>query len=79
MVENLVGDPVYVAGDIGEGRAVFTGSYYGYTSDRPGPSDRPSSGASSGWRGSEVRPALQLESTVSYLLLGPSCLEAKRY
>ena len=37
MVENLVGDPVYVAGDIGEGRAVFTGSYYGYTSDLTGP------------------------------------------
>ncbi len=37
MVENLVGDPVYVAGDIGEGRAVFAGSYYGYTSDPAGP------------------------------------------
>ena len=37
MVENLVDDPVYVAGDIGERRAVFTGSYYGYSSDPAGP------------------------------------------
>ena len=79
MVENLVGDPVYVAGDIGEGRAVFTGSYYGYTSDPAGPERRAFLGCLDDWRESEVRPALQLESTVSYLLLGPSCLEAKRY
>jgi len=31
VVENLLGDPVYVVGEIGEGRAVFTGSYYGNT------------------------------------------------
>ena len=37
MVEYLVDDPVYVAGDIGERRAVFTGSYYGYSSDPAGP------------------------------------------
>ena len=31
VIENLLGDPVYVIGEMGEGRAVFTGSYYGYT------------------------------------------------
>ena len=31
VIENLLGDPVYVVGEMGEGRAVFTGSYYGYT------------------------------------------------
>ena len=40
IVENLVGDPVYVAGEIGAGRAVFTGSYYGYTSPLAGPERR---------------------------------------
>ena len=31
VIENLLGDPVYVIGEMGRGRAVFTGSYYGYT------------------------------------------------
>ena len=31
VIENLFGDPVYVVGELGKGRAVFTGSYYGYT------------------------------------------------
>ena len=31
VIENMLGDPVYVLGEIGQGRAVFTGSYYGYT------------------------------------------------
>ncbi len=39
MVENLVGDPVYVAGDRRRARRVY-GSYYGYTSDLAGPERR---------------------------------------
>ena len=31
VIENGVGDPVYVVGELGDGRVVFTGSYYGYT------------------------------------------------
>ncbi|MBT4497723.1 MAG: hypothetical protein HOC74_08375 [Gemmatimonadetes bacterium] len=31
VVSNHFGDPVYVVGEFGEGRAVFSGSYYGYT------------------------------------------------
>jgi len=31
VVRNQFGDPVYVVGEFGEGRAVFSGSYYGYT------------------------------------------------
>ncbi|MBT6144699.1 MAG: hypothetical protein HOH74_04675 [Gemmatimonadetes bacterium] len=31
MIENVFGDPVYVVGEIGEGRVVYSGSYYGYT------------------------------------------------
>jgi len=30
VIENGVGDPVYVVGELGAGRVVFTGSYYGY-------------------------------------------------
>lgn len=31
IVRNEFGDPVYVAGEVGEGRVVYSGSYYGYT------------------------------------------------
>ena len=30
LVRNVLGDPVYVAGQVGEGRVVFSGCYYGY-------------------------------------------------
>lgn len=31
LVRNEFGDPVYVAGEVGEGRVVFSGCYYGYS------------------------------------------------
>jgi len=37
LIENRFGDPVYVVGEFGEGRVVFTGSYYGYTRPLAGP------------------------------------------
>ena len=30
LVRNVLGDPVYVAGEVGKGRVVFSGCYYGY-------------------------------------------------
>ncbi len=30
LIRNLFGDPVYVAGEFGQGRVVFSGCYYGY-------------------------------------------------
>jgi len=36
VVENLFGDPVYVAGAFGKGRVVFNGCYYGYRKDLSG-------------------------------------------
>jgi hypothetical protein len=30
LVRNLFGDPVYVAGEVGEGRVMYVGSYYAY-------------------------------------------------
>lgn len=30
IVRNVFRDPVYVAGEVGEGRVIFSGSYYGY-------------------------------------------------
>ena len=30
VVANDFGDPVYVVGELGSGRVVFTGSYYGH-------------------------------------------------
>jgi hypothetical protein len=31
LVRNEFGDPVYVAGEVGEGRVIYSGCYYGYT------------------------------------------------
>jgi len=31
VINNVYGDPVYVVGEMGPGRVVFSGSYYGYT------------------------------------------------
>ena len=36
IVRNEFGDPVYVAGEVGEGRVVYSGSYYGYTTPLEG-------------------------------------------
>lgn len=36
VVRNHFDDPVYVAGEFGEGRAIFSGSYYGYTESLTG-------------------------------------------
>jgi len=33
VVQNVLGDPVYVTGACGKGRVVFSGSYYGYNRD----------------------------------------------
>jgi hypothetical protein len=30
VVKNTFGDPVYVVGEVGKGRVVFSGCYYGY-------------------------------------------------
>ena len=30
LVTNRFGDPVYVAGTVGQGRVVYSGCYYGY-------------------------------------------------
>lgn len=37
LVRNLFGDPVYVAGECGRGRVVFSGCYYGYAAHLTGP------------------------------------------
>ncbi len=31
IIENVFGDPVYVLGEMGTGRVLFSSSYYGYT------------------------------------------------
>ncbi len=36
LVRNEFGDPVYVAGQAGEGRVIFSGCYYGYTNPLSG-------------------------------------------
>lgn len=36
IVRNEFGDPVYVAGEVGEGRVIFTGSYFGYNAPLSG-------------------------------------------
>ncbi|MBN2309825.1 MAG: hypothetical protein JXR94_12685 [Candidatus Hydrogenedentes bacterium] len=36
LIRNTFGDPVYVIGEYGKGRAAFAGSYYGYLSDLEG-------------------------------------------
>lgn len=33
VIENLFGDPVYVVGEHGQGRIVYSGSYYGFAQD----------------------------------------------
>ncbi|MGD9494808.1 MAG: hypothetical protein AB7Y46_00730 [Armatimonadota bacterium] len=36
LVRNVLGDAVYVAGEVGEGRVIFTGCYYGYAAPLSG-------------------------------------------
>ncbi len=36
IVRNEFGDPVYVAGEVGEGRVIFAGSYFGYNAPLSG-------------------------------------------
>ncbi len=36
LVRNEFGDPVYVAGQVGEGRVIFSGCYYGYSNPLSG-------------------------------------------
>ncbi|OGV61687.1 MAG: hypothetical protein A3K19_24095 [Lentisphaerae bacterium RIFOXYB12_FULL_65_16] len=36
VIKNTFGDPVYVVAEIGKGRVVFSGCYYGYTNDLSG-------------------------------------------
>jgi len=36
LMRNEFGDPVYVAGQAGEGRVIFSGCYYGYTNPLSG-------------------------------------------
>jgi len=37
LVRNTVGDPVYVLGQVGQGRVAFSGCYYGYAHPLEGP------------------------------------------
>ena len=37
VIRNTFGDPVYVAGEVGKGRVIFSGCYYGYAHDLAGP------------------------------------------
>ena len=36
VIRNTFGDPVYVLGEVGKGRVVYSGCYYGYTKDLTG-------------------------------------------
>ena len=36
VIRNTFGDPVYVLGEVGKGRVVYSGSYYGYAKDLTG-------------------------------------------
>ncbi len=36
VIENLFGDPVYVLGEVGQGRAAFVGPYHGYRAELSG-------------------------------------------
>jgi hypothetical protein len=36
LVRNEFGDPVYVAGEVGEGRVIYSGSFYGYSNPLEG-------------------------------------------